>query len=832
MFKDFGTKPIQDFVLIGGIDTITRKLILRTENSGLLNTRIQIIGESDYLDAPVTETRGEITLDLLPSFTESDGVDFSIKLLITDDTIYENAPGIYEVTYYLSTFSTDPLNSVAEGAYQINKSLNEVDDAIVINNMGLMAQEDNIEITETDEPFMSGTIDIIENDYFIGDDNETLIATDIPVLTIVDSVVYHYDSDLNETIISGALDLSKGSFIDGNVNIPTIDWALDKTKFSLTTGEKLKIQIRYKLTTQQNGQTLVSDATAQIIIIGVNSGNTLNNDAVVFSNNLTQSGNVFSNDIIDGEKKIAKWVVGGQEKAGDSLIDFGVGTFNLKVNGDYTITKVSPDSILPNIEYFDTEGNSASITFVNWDWAVWTEAIPPEDTILNLFPRNRQPSRPINATGGNREDIYQLGTDDQTIGKYTYSGNSGSYDSGQSIPICKFHRGVNNDRPGQLSRKNQGDIIEAQDVNTLKELLEIQVQLFVQTGKIQEPSENLIKIEKDQIIFDWNDKTLPEHRRKITSSVGHPVIKPDEWRKLFRTLSKFVDFIDSQTDSHMYYIDREMKQKINDFELQETDYSGGTNDMDNPDVTFENYKPVQGKLITVGFYNSLINAYNLLLTSCVCNTDCACNSVCVCNVNCGCHYSSDQRLKNVFEPFQNIETSDRAVEAFDIATEIVNLLKPKVWQYNDYGVAVGEPKGITKFGPMAQDILKAQTLATKLDDCFSNTSLVFETTSKVPSKDGGLLNLPHYTIDAVQVQEFREYFKIKRDEFRHLYDDLKQKEKVQQLSPKPISSHTDITIQRGKEIFKGDGKGGLYKVEQEEYEDNSEALNLAQKLIG
>jgi len=43
--------------------------------------------------------------------------------------------------------------------------------------------------------------------------------------------------------------------------------------------------------------------------------------------------------------------------------------------------------------------------------------------------------------------------------------------------------------------------------------------------------------------------------------------------------------------------------------------------------------------IDKNFYNELVDSYNVLRTSCKCDSNCACNIVCTCNANCGCNYS-------------------------------------------------------------------------------------------------------------------------------------------------------------------------------------------------
>jgi len=62
-------------------------------------------------------------------------------------------------------------------------------------------------------------------------------------------------------------------------------------------------------------------------------------------------------------------------------------------------------------------------------------------------------------------------------------------------------------------------------------------------------------------------------------------------------------------------------------------------DKDNPDTSFQGYQAKSSAIIKYEFYNTLVDAYKLLINGCICNADCYCNSNCVCNSNCGCNYS-------------------------------------------------------------------------------------------------------------------------------------------------------------------------------------------------
>jgi len=55
-----------------------------------------------------------------------------------------------------------------------------------------------------------------------------------------------------------------------------------------------------------------------------------------------------------------------------------------------------------------------------------------------------------------------------------------------------------------------------------------------------------------------------------------------------------------------------------------------------------------GATVTTGQWSNLSARYNVMRTSCICNSDCACNLVCACHNDCGCNYS-DERLKENIE---------------------------------------------------------------------------------------------------------------------------------------------------------------------------------------
>lgn len=76
---------------------------------------------------------------------------------------------------------------------------------------------------------------------------------------------------------------------------------------------------------------------------------------------------------------------------------------------------------------------------------------------------------------------------------------------------------------------------------------------------------------------------------------------------------------------------------IGTFLTQEAD-QGLTFNKDDPETTFMGYQAKTDAIIKYQFYNTLVDAYKILINGCVCNADCSCNINCICNVNCGCNY--------------------------------------------------------------------------------------------------------------------------------------------------------------------------------------------------
>lgn len=125
-----------------------------------------------------------------------------------------------------------------------------------------------------------------------------------------------------------------------------------------------------------------------------------------------------------------------------------------------------------------------------------------------------------------------------------------------------------------------------------------------------------------------------------TGTEKYPIIKATDYTKMRLTLNRYLDNILAlaMTGINTGTPDTVTANLIQTFK---TNQSAQTNvlDKDNPDTNFLGYQAQADVVIKVDFYNILVDAYKLIVNSCLCNADCACNVNCICNVNCGCNYS-------------------------------------------------------------------------------------------------------------------------------------------------------------------------------------------------
>lgn len=131
--------------------------------------------------------------------------------------------------------------------------------------------------------------------------------------------------------------------------------------------------------------------------------------------------------------------------------------------------------------------------------------------------------------------------------------------------------------------------------------------------------------------FDWTYTV--NHNKNYKAK--YPIIKQVEWNKIRDTLRNYCDKV-INLDMLTGDVDN---TGVNDFLAAQVGNGGTTVDLNDPDTAFDNYQAKEKVIIKVNFYNVLVEAYRVLVNSCLCNSDCSCNSNCLCNTNCGCNYS-------------------------------------------------------------------------------------------------------------------------------------------------------------------------------------------------
>lgn len=122
-----------------------------------------------------------------------------------------------------------------------------------------------------------------------------------------------------------------------------------------------------------------------------------------------------------------------------------------------------------------------------------------------------------------------------------------------------------------------------------------------------------------------------------------PIIKAINWTQTRDSIDLCIEALSSLSQvSFSGLQDTDTMYKINDFKQQHAKQTNNYN-KDDPDTNFYNYQikndTGNATIIKVDFYNTLVDAYKLLINSCICNCDCKCNVNCSCNTNCGCNYS-------------------------------------------------------------------------------------------------------------------------------------------------------------------------------------------------
>ena len=118
----------------------------------------------------------------------------------------------------------------------------------------------------------------------------------------------------------------------------------------------------------------------------------------------------------------------------------------------------------------------------------------------------------------------------------------------------------------------------------------------------------------------------------------HPTIQAKNFENIRNSLNDLIEALDLVAKTTLGGVpDNTTKTNIEDFKFSHVKNNSDF-DPNDPDTSFYGYQAQKTAIIKVGFYNTLVDAYKLLINSCMCNCDCACNSNCVCNTNCGCNY--------------------------------------------------------------------------------------------------------------------------------------------------------------------------------------------------
>ena len=132
---------------------------------------------------------------------------------------------------------------------------------------------------------------------------------------------------------------------------------------------------------------------------------------------------------------------------------------------------------------------------------------------------------------------------------------------------------------------------------------------------------------------DWSIQEQFKNKRG-----KHPIIAAREFVQIQQTLDRLINALTDLSNIALGGLtDNVTKTNVSNFKMSHVPYQTSF-DKNDPDTNFYNYQAQPQAIIKVGFYNTLVDAYKLLINSCMCNCDCACNSDCVCNTNCGCNY--------------------------------------------------------------------------------------------------------------------------------------------------------------------------------------------------
>ena len=150
------------------------------------------------------------------------------------------------------------------------------------------------------------------------------------------------------------------------------------------------------------------------------------------------------------------------------------------------------------------------------------------------------------------------------------------------------------------------------------------------TGLVDNEANNMIIFERDYTYI----------KPRVFVGGNYPLIYGNDFKSVKTVLKDYLHaiLVTSQLGINCGTPDSATMMELNAF-FGSQDATGNAFDRDNPETTFVGYHALSGGIIKLDFYNILVDAYKLLINSCICNADCACNLVCICNTNCGCNYS-------------------------------------------------------------------------------------------------------------------------------------------------------------------------------------------------
>ena len=103
----------------------------------------------------------------------------------------------------------------------------------------------------------------------------------------------------------------------------------------------------------------------------------------------------------------------------------------------------------------------------------------------------------------------------------------------------------------------------------------------------------------------------------------HPTIQAKNFENIRNSLNDLIEALDLVAKTTLGGVpDDTTKNNIQDFKFSHVKNNSDF-DPNDPDTSFYGYQAQKTAIIKVGFYNTLVDAYKLLINSCMCNCDCA-----------------------------------------------------------------------------------------------------------------------------------------------------------------------------------------------------------------